>query len=114
MTELSKVPVTTLKGVGEAMAEKLAKVGLETLQDVLFHLPLRYQDRTRVVPIGHCGRGRMQWWKAPSAAPMWSWVAGAAWWCACRTAPAGSACVSIISATRKGRSQARHPRALLQ
>ena len=52
MSELSKVPVTVLKGVGEAMAEKLAKVGLENLQDVLFHLPLRYQDRTRVVPIG--------------------------------------------------------------
>ncbi|WP_295472429.1 ATP-dependent DNA helicase RecG [uncultured Pseudomonas sp.] len=52
MSELSQVPVTALKGVGEAMAEKLARVGLETLQDVLFHLPLRYQDRTRVVPIG--------------------------------------------------------------
>lgn len=52
MTELSHVSVTALKGVGEALAEKLAKVGLENLQDVLFHLPLRYQDRTRVVPIG--------------------------------------------------------------
>ncbi len=52
MTQLSEVSVTALKGVGEAMAEKLAKVGLENLQDVLFHLPLRYQDRTRVVPIG--------------------------------------------------------------
>lgn len=52
MSELSRVSVTALKGVGEAMAEKLARVGLETLQDVLFHLPLRYQDRTRVVPIG--------------------------------------------------------------
>jgi ATP-dependent DNA helicase RecG len=52
MTELSAIPVTTLKGIGAAMAEKLARVGLENLQDVLFHLPLRYQDRTRVVPIG--------------------------------------------------------------
>ena len=52
MSELATVAVTALKGVGEAMAEKLAKVGLETLQDVLFHLPLRYQDRTRIVPIG--------------------------------------------------------------
>ncbi|MFD2645858.1 ATP-dependent DNA helicase RecG [Pseudomonas japonica] len=52
MTELSRVSVTALKGVGDALAEKLAKVGLENLQDVLFHLPLRYQDRTRVVPIG--------------------------------------------------------------
>ncbi|RCL26926.1 ATP-dependent DNA helicase RecG [Pseudomonas sp. AFG_SD02_1510_Pfu_092] len=58
MTELSKVPVTVLKGVGEAMAEKLAKVGLENLQDVLFHLPLRYQDRTRVVPIGQLRPGQ--------------------------------------------------------
>ncbi|TWI57581.1 ATP-dependent DNA helicase RecG [Pseudomonas duriflava] len=52
MTELSAISVTALKGVGEAVAEKLAKVGLENLQDVLFHLPLRYQDRTRVTPIG--------------------------------------------------------------
>lgn len=52
MTELAQVPVTALKGVGEALAEKLARVGLENLQDILFHLPLRYRDRTRVVPIG--------------------------------------------------------------
>ncbi len=58
MTELSNVPVTVLKGVGDAMAEKLAKVGLENLQDVLFHLPLRYQDRTRVVPIGQLRPGQ--------------------------------------------------------
>ncbi|TLP57360.1 MULTISPECIES: ATP-dependent DNA helicase RecG [Pseudomonas] len=58
MTELSNVPVTALKGVGDAMAEKLAKVGLENLQDLLFHLPLRYQDRTRVVPIGQLRPGQ--------------------------------------------------------
>nr|WP_288357375.1 ATP-dependent DNA helicase RecG [uncultured Pseudomonas sp.] len=52
MSELSTVSVTDLKGVGGALAEKLAKVGLETLQDILFHLPLRYQDRTRIIPIG--------------------------------------------------------------
>ena len=34
------------------MAEKLAKLHLHTIQDVLFHLPLRYQDRTRVTSIG--------------------------------------------------------------
>ncbi|MBH3331705.1 ATP-dependent DNA helicase RecG [Pseudomonas oryzihabitans] len=52
MNELAATPVTALKGVGAALQEKLARVGLETLQDVLFHLPLRYQDRTRIVPIG--------------------------------------------------------------
>jgi ATP-dependent DNA helicase RecG len=58
MTELAAVPVTALKGVGAALAEKLAKVGLENLQDVLFHLPLRYQDRTRIVPIGELRPGQ--------------------------------------------------------
>ena len=52
MTELSQAPLTALKGVGAALAEKFARVGLENLQDILFHLPLRYQDRTRVTPIG--------------------------------------------------------------
>ncbi|MDM7856704.1 ATP-dependent DNA helicase RecG [Thiopseudomonas acetoxidans] len=51
MTLLVNIPVTQLKGVGTVMAEKLAKVGIENLQDVLFHLPSRYQDRTKVTPI---------------------------------------------------------------
>ena len=44
--------VQTLKGVGPAVATKLEKLGLTTIQDILFHLPIRYEDRTRVVPIG--------------------------------------------------------------
>ncbi len=46
------VPVTELKGVGTALALKLERLGIETVQDLLLHLPLRYQDRTRVLPIG--------------------------------------------------------------
>lgn len=46
------ISVTALKGVGPGGAAKLAKIGVETVQDVLFHLPFRYQDRTRVVSIG--------------------------------------------------------------
>lgn len=49
---LDQIPTTTLKGVGANLAEKLAKIGLYSLQDVLFHLPLRYMDRTRITPIG--------------------------------------------------------------
>ncbi len=45
-------PVTALKGVGDALAQRLAKLGVETVQDMLFLLPLRYEDRTRVIPIG--------------------------------------------------------------
>jgi len=49
---LDERPVTSLRGVGPALAETLERLGLHTVQDVLFHLPLRYEDRTRVVPIG--------------------------------------------------------------
>ncbi len=49
---LHNIPVTTLKGVGDALAGKLARIGIVNIQDLLFHLPLRYQDRTRVTPIG--------------------------------------------------------------
>jgi ATP-dependent DNA helicase RecG len=46
------LPVTALKGIGPQLAKKLERFGLRTIQDLLFHLPFRYQDRTRVVPIG--------------------------------------------------------------
>jgi ATP-dependent DNA helicase RecG len=49
---LGKSPVTELKNVGAKMAEKLAKLGIYYIQDLLFHLPLRYLDRTRISPIG--------------------------------------------------------------
>jgi len=44
--------VATLKGVGPALAARLAALGLATLEDLLFHLPIRYEDRTRVTAIG--------------------------------------------------------------
>src|SRR5690606_33214520 len=45
-------PVTALRGVGEALAEKLARLGITTVQDLLFLLPLRYEDRTSITPLG--------------------------------------------------------------
>jgi ATP-dependent DNA helicase RecG len=51
-TPFEQQSVTSLKRVGPKVAERLAKLGIFTLQDLLFHLPLRYQDRTRVHPIG--------------------------------------------------------------
>ena len=49
---LADTPVTALKGVGPKSAERLARLGIDSVQDLLFHLPVRYQDRTRIVPIG--------------------------------------------------------------
>ena len=37
-----------LKGVGPALEKKLAAIGITSIQDLLFHLPLRYEDRTRI------------------------------------------------------------------
>lgn len=43
--------VLDLKGVGEQLEAKLAKLQIKTLQDVLFHLPFKYVDRTRIYPL---------------------------------------------------------------
>ena len=51
-------PVTVLRGVGAALAERLRALGVETTQDLLFLLPLRYEDRTRVVPLGQLRAGQ--------------------------------------------------------
>jgi ATP-dependent DNA helicase RecG len=44
-------PVSSLPGVGPALAATLERLGLLTLQDLWFHLPLRYEDRTRLTAI---------------------------------------------------------------
>lgn len=51
-TSADQKPVTSLAGVGPAMAEKLARIHVHTVQDVLFHLPHRYEDRTSVTQLG--------------------------------------------------------------
>lgn len=44
--------VTDLKGVGEQTANKLANLNIRVFQDVLFHLPYRYVDRTKISGLG--------------------------------------------------------------
>lgn len=55
---LAKIPLTTLKGVGDKVAQKLKKLGLESVQDAIFHLPLRYEDRTRIALIAQLRPGQ--------------------------------------------------------
>ena len=54
---LESTPVTELRGVGPGIAARLAQIGIETVLDVLFHLPLRYEDRTRIHAIGDLRAG---------------------------------------------------------
>ncbi len=50
-------PVASLRGVGPALAERLAKLGVTQVQDLLFVLPSRYEDRTQVSDIGALRHG---------------------------------------------------------
>ncbi|EIL93600.1 ATP-dependent DNA helicase RecG [Rhodanobacter spathiphylli] len=50
-TDPGLTPVGKLPGVGPALVASLARLGLERVQDLWFHLPLRYEDKTRVTPI---------------------------------------------------------------
>lgn len=48
VVDLSLLPCQHLTGVGKRIGERLATIGIHHVQDLLFHLPSRYQDRTRV------------------------------------------------------------------
>lgn len=49
--DLNDMPCLKLTGVGKRIAERLAHLGVHSVQDLLFYLPSKYQDRTRIVPI---------------------------------------------------------------
>jgi len=51
INELAEQGVAQLRGVGPKAAERLANLGIHNVEDLLFHLPHRYQDRTRVAAI---------------------------------------------------------------
>ena len=57
LTQLDRIPVTELGGVGPKKAEGLREMGIETVLDLLLHYPRRYIDRTnealiRDLPVG--------------------------------------------------------------
>ena len=54
---VSGMPVVRLPGIGPRLAEKLARLGLRRVEDMPFHLPMRYEDRTRVLAIGELRPG---------------------------------------------------------
>ncbi len=48
----NKESLTGLRGVGPQLEQRLEALGIHKVQDLLFHLPLRYEDRTRLTPVG--------------------------------------------------------------
>ena len=55
--ELSDISLNHLKGVAAKQSERLAKLGIYNLQDLLLHLPLRYEDRSHLSAIGSLSPG---------------------------------------------------------
>ena len=50
--------ITQLRGIGPKSAEKFHKLSIFTLNDLYFHLPYRYEDRTTVLPINQIQPGK--------------------------------------------------------
>ncbi|GIR14430.1 MAG: hypothetical protein CM15mP25_1850 [Gammaproteobacteria bacterium] len=73
-------PVTVLRGVGDKMASRLADIGIRSLEDLLFHFPLRYQDRTKISAIGGLRDRLMPSSRQRSALLPSPWAADERWW----------------------------------
>jgi len=50
--ELWSLPIQYAKGVGPKRAALLAKLGVATVEDALWYVPRRYEDRSSLLPIG--------------------------------------------------------------
>ncbi|MCB9127498.1 MAG: ATP-dependent DNA helicase RecG [Ardenticatenales bacterium] len=50
-------PLTELKGVGKSTAEKLSRLGLQSVRDVLYYTPFRYEDYTEMKPLAELRYG---------------------------------------------------------
>jgi len=49
--------ITTIKGVGPALSQKMKKLGIENIHDLLYYFPFRYEDWSRVKPIAELHDG---------------------------------------------------------
>ena len=54
MLAVESLAVDTLRGIGAATRERIGKLGITTLFDLLAHVPLRYENRTRVTSDHSC------------------------------------------------------------
>lgn len=57
ITPTIHLPITALTGVGDALAKRLAELGIYRIFDMLLHLPRDYEDRSRIVPMNEVAHG---------------------------------------------------------
>ncbi len=58
--DLLRLPVQYVKGVGPARARQLARLGISTVADLLFHIPRRYEDRSNLTLIWNLAHGKVE------------------------------------------------------
>jgi ATP-dependent DNA helicase RecG len=80
-----------------APAPRLAQLGLRTQAELVLHLPLRYEDETRLTAIADAAPGRAAQVEAEVVDSECSTARAASWWCACATPAASWCCASSIS-----------------
>lgn len=56
--------VASVRGIGPNLTTKLANNNISTIKDLLFHLPLRYEDRSQIVTIDQLQEGELVTFKA--------------------------------------------------
>ncbi|NOY12512.1 MAG: DNA helicase RecG, partial [Deltaproteobacteria bacterium] len=54
------LPLGKMRGIGPRILSKLEKLGLQTVEDALYHLPLRYEDRRQLKPISRLRAGQQE------------------------------------------------------
>ncbi len=64
MNKLLETPVRYLKGVGPKKAKVISGLGINTIEDLLYYFPRRYEDRTNLSPISALKQGELQTVKA--------------------------------------------------
>lgn len=74
---LDAVPLSALSGVGASQSAKLAKIGLHTVQDLLFHLPYAMKTAPAFILLASCCRASTRPLKAKSFAAISFLVAAA-------------------------------------
>ena len=81
MADKQGIPLTQMPGIGPARGQKLSRLGLNCLEDLLDYFPFRYEDRRKVCAIREAPAGRRAacapWWPRPPPCPGsargWSW-----------------------------------------
>jgi ATP-dependent DNA helicase RecG len=53
------LPLTEVKGVGQKIAQKLAKLKIHTVKDLLYYFPFRYQDFSKISKISQLSEGEV-------------------------------------------------------